>query len=126
MSIVTKTGDGGTTAVMFNRRVPKSHPRVEAGGGGDELNAALGLARATADHAFIRDHVLGFQKDLIILMGELATLPEDLARLAPAGFSVVTPALTMRLDDLVKQVEAQKLSPADWALPGGTVNSAAL
>lgn len=126
VSIVTKTGDSGTTALMFNRRVPKSHPRVEAGGSVDELNAALGLARATADYAFIRDHVLGFQKDLIILMGELATLPEDLPRLAPAGFSVVTPALTMKLDELVKQVEAQKLSPADWALPGGTVNSAAL
>ena len=47
MSIVTKTGDGGTTALMYGRRVPKSHPRVEAYGTVDELNAALGLARAT-------------------------------------------------------------------------------
>ena len=49
MSIVTRTGDDGTTALMYGRRVPKNHPRVEAYGAVDELNAALGLARATAD-----------------------------------------------------------------------------
>ena len=48
MSIVTKTGDDGTTALMYGRRVSKNHPRVEAYGAVDELNAALGLARATA------------------------------------------------------------------------------
>ena len=48
MSIVTKTGDKGTTAFMYGRRVPKSHPRVEAYGTVDELNSALGLARASA------------------------------------------------------------------------------
>ncbi len=46
MSIATKTGDGGTTGLMYNRRVPKTHARVEACGTVDELNAALGLARA--------------------------------------------------------------------------------
>ena len=30
MSIVTKTGDDGTTSLLFNRRVPKDHPRIEA------------------------------------------------------------------------------------------------
>ena len=45
MSIVTKTGDDGTTALMYGRRVPKTHPRIEACGAVDELNAALGLAR---------------------------------------------------------------------------------
>ena len=46
MSIVTKTGDGGTTALMYGRRVPKSHPRVDAYGTVDELNAALGVAES--------------------------------------------------------------------------------
>ena len=45
MSIVTRTGDKGTTALMYGRRVSKCHPRVEAYGCVDELNAALGLAR---------------------------------------------------------------------------------
>src|SRR5204863_3425890 len=98
MSIVTKTGDSGTTALMFNRRVSKSHPRVEACGNVDELNSALGLARASAEQEFLRDQLLAMQKDLIILMGEVATAREDLPRLLKAGFSVVTPELTNKLD----------------------------
>ena len=54
MSIATKTGDNGTTALMYGRRVAKNHPRVEAYGTVDELNAALGLARATAEYDFVR------------------------------------------------------------------------
>ena len=55
MSIATKTGDGGTTGLMYGRRVAKTHPRVEAYGTVDELNTALGLARATTAENFIRD-----------------------------------------------------------------------
>ena len=53
------------TGLMFNRRVSKCHPRVEAYGSVDELNAALGLARATTEHDFIRDNLLVIQKDLV-------------------------------------------------------------
>ena len=58
MGIVTKTGDNGTTGLMYNRRVSKCHPRVEAYGCVDELNSALGLARATAGHDLVRDNLL--------------------------------------------------------------------
>ena len=46
MSIATKTGDAGETALIYGRRVPKTYRRVEAYGTVDELNSALGLARA--------------------------------------------------------------------------------
>ena len=69
MSIVTRTGDDGTTSLMYGRRVPKSHPRIAACGAIDELNAALGLARAEASSEIL----LTIQKELIGLMGELAT-----------------------------------------------------
>src|SRR2546425_799427 len=88
MSIVTRTGDLGTTGLMYNRRVPKSHPRVEAYGSVDELNAALGMARATAAHDFVRDNLLLVQKDLVTLMGELATGVEDLPRYVQDGYSL--------------------------------------
>src|SRR5437879_2545724 len=113
MSIVTKTGDSGTTGLMFNHRVPKTHPRVEASGSVDELNSALGLARATASHSFIRDHLLSMQKHLVILMGELATLTEDLPRYLQAGFSRITPEVTAKLDALVSEVEGQGISGKD-------------
>ena len=73
MSIVTKTGDSGTTGLsVWPACAAKNHPRVEAYGTVDELNAALGLARATAAQDFVRDSLLAIQKDLVILMGELA------------------------------------------------------
>ena len=126
MSIATKTGDNGTTALMYNRRVPKNHPRVEAYGTVDELNAALGLARATAEHDFVRDNVLAVQRDLIVLMGELCVQPEDLHRYVADGYLLVTADLTAKLDVLVKEIEAQNISFKGWATPGNTGSSAAL
>jgi len=126
MSIATKTGDLGTTGLMYNRRVPKSHPRVEAYGGVDELNTALGLARATAEHAFVRDNLLAIQRDLVTLMGELATGVEDLPRYVKDGYSLVTPPLTAKLDHLVREIESQNISFRGWATPGASVHSAAL
>jgi len=126
MSIVTKTGDTGTTALMFNRRVSKTDPRVEAFGSVDELNAALGLARATADQGLVRDQLIGIQKDLITLMGEVGTLPEDLPRYVRAGFSPVGPEMTRKLDEMVSQIESQLTLPKGWAVPGETASAAAL
>ena len=126
MSIATRTGDNGTTGLMYNRRVPKNHPRVESYGAVDELNTALGMARATAEHDFVRGHLIAVQHDLVILMGELATLPEDLPRYVKGGFTLVTPALTTKLDALVREIEAQNVSFKGWATPGATLNAAAL
>jgi cob(I)alamin adenosyltransferase len=126
MSIATKTGDSGTTGLMFNRRVSKCHPRVEAYGAVDELNTAMGMARATAEHNFISENLLLIQKDLVLVMGELATQAEDLPRYTKAGYSIVTPELTVKLDKLVQQIEAQKVSFQGWATPGANFNSAAL
>ena len=110
MSIATKTGDHGTTGLMYNRRVSKGHPLVEAGGSVDELNAALGPTRATAEDDWVRENILAVQKDLILLMGELATLPDDLPRYFADGFSRITPELTAKLDDLVQNIERQNIS----------------
>ena len=71
MSIATKTGDGGTTALMFNRRVSKTDMRVAAYGACDELNVAIGMARAWNEDAFIMQPLEEIQKELVTLMGEL-------------------------------------------------------
>ena len=126
MSIATKTGDKGTTGLMYGRRVSKNHPRVESYGCVDELNAAMGMARATATADFVRDNLLTIQKDLVILMGELATAVEDLGRYVKDGYSLVKPEMTAKLDKLVAEIEAQKVSYKGWATPGASVHSAAL
>src|SRR5947208_16708095 len=89
MSIVTKTGDEGETSLMYGRRLPKNNPRSEAYGTVDELTAALGLARASCDDKFVAEQILAVQKDLINVMGELSTLPEDRQRYVKDGFEIV-------------------------------------
>jgi cob(I)alamin adenosyltransferase len=126
MSIVTRTGDTGTTGLMYNRRVPKSHARVEAYGTVDELNAALGTARAAATHDFLKSTLLAIQKDLVLVMGELATHPTDLARYITDGFQTTGPDLIARLDQWVGEVESQGISYKGWATPGATPEAAAL
>jgi cob(I)alamin adenosyltransferase len=126
MSIVTKTGDAGTTALMYGRRVPKNHPRVEAYGTVDELNAALGVARASAAEKFISENLLAIQKHLVTVMGELAVLPEDLPRYVKDGFGTVMPEMTAQLERLATEIESQGVSFKGWATPGATPTAAAL
>jgi cob(I)alamin adenosyltransferase len=126
MSIITKTGDQGTTALMYNRRVSKTHPRVAAYGAVDELNAALGLARAAAQQTRVQQALLAAQKDLIPLMGELATAIEDLPRYVQDGHPRVSVNMTLRLEGLAAELTAEIGSVRDWALPGGHPAGAAL
>ncbi len=125
-SIATRTGDAGQTGLMYNRRVSKSHPRVEAYGSVDELNAALGWARAASRMPFLAERILGIQKDLVALMGELATGVEDLPRYVRDGFHLVTADQVTQLDRWVAEIEAQNVSFKGWATPGATPAAAAL
>ncbi len=126
MSIATRTGDQGSTGMMYNRRVSKCHPRVEAYGCVDELNAALGLARAATAAAFLRDNLLAVQRQLIVVMGELATGVEDLPRYVTEGYTLTTPELTASLDGLVAAIESQNVTMRGWAMPGDDPCGAAL
>ena len=127
MSIATKTGDSGQTSLMYGRRVAKTDPRVDTYGSVDELNAALGLVRVTADDPFIAEQILGVQKELIIVMGELATAPDDLARYSKDGYQLTSAAMVDRLTGVIYDLEKNKLLYyKGWAIPGSTLLSAAL
>jgi cob(I)alamin adenosyltransferase len=127
MSIATKTGDNGTTALMFGKRVPKNHPRVEAYGTVDELNSALGVARASSTEPFIAEAILSIQKELVTVMGELAVAEEDRTRYETSGYEFVQAPMVDRLTALVDDLEKNhKISFKDWATPGATPGAAAL
>jgi len=127
MSIVTKTGDKGETSLMYGRRLSKADPRVDAYGCVDELSAALGLARSIANDGFLSDQILAAQKDLIVVMGELATAPSDHNRYIKDGFHVTTNEMVDRITSVVVDLEKDKtLYPKDWVIPGATALSAAL
>jgi cob(I)alamin adenosyltransferase len=125
VSIATKTGDEGETSLMYGRRVPKTDARVEAYGSVDELNAALGLARANAGDTFLTEQILAIQNELVVVMGELATASEDLDRFKRDGFQLTTVVMTDRLTDLVHQLEKDR-SFKHWANPGSNKTSAPL
>src|SRR5262249_5275073 len=123
----TKTGDKGETSLMYGRRLSKADPRVDAYGCVDELSAALGLARCVATDKFLSDQILAAQRDLILVMGELATVPSDHKRYAKDGFHLTTTAMVDRITSVVFNLENdESLNPRAWAVPGGTPVPAAL
>jgi cob(I)alamin adenosyltransferase len=127
MSIVTKTGDQGETSLMYGRRVPKNDPRVQAYGAVDELTVTLGLARAICDDKFVTDQIFAVQKELINVMGELSTLPEDRQRYVKDGFMPVDAKMVDRVGAVIVDLEKDKsLYPKDWVIPGATSVSATL
>jgi cob(I)alamin adenosyltransferase len=126
MSIATRTGDQGRTSLLYGRRVDKFDPRVEACGAVDELNAALGLARAHAVAQLVKVELPRIQKDLVALMGGLALAAEDRERYAADKFPRLVPEMLANLDELVARLEGLKISFDGWATPGANVSSAAL
>jgi len=126
MSIATRTGDMGKTSLMYGRRVDKFDLRVETYGTVDELNAALGMARAQAELPLVKEELLLIQKQLVALMGELAVAPEDAERYAKDKYPKLQPEMLTHLDDLVAKIEKGKITYDGWATPGANVASAAL
>ena len=112
---------------MYGRRLSKADPRVEAYGSVDELTAALGLARSIATDDFLSDQILAVQRDLILMMGELATASLDHERYTKDGFHLTTVEMVDRITKVVFDLEKEKsLYPKDWVVPGATPISAAL
>lgn len=112
---------------MYGRRVSKVDVRVEAYGSVDELNAALGVARVLCQDSFVAEQILSAQKDLIVVMGELATARQDVDRYLKNGFKLTSAEMVDRLTEVIVDLEKDKsLYPKDWVIPGGTVVSAGL
>ena len=125
-SIATRTGDDGTTSLLYGQRVPKDHPQIEAVGTLDELNAALGFAKSTCPDTDRRAELERIQKDLVNLMGEIACAETDTTRYADSKFPKLTDADLARIDAAVAVVEAQGVKFDGWATPGANLHAAAL
>lgn len=123
MKIYTKTGDKGDTGLFGGGRVSKTHPRVEAYGDVDELNAWLGLARASLGVP-LAPMVEQIQRDLFALGARLADPSHRIAdRVTKAAIS---PDDVSRLEGWIDQLE-QELPPLRrFILPGGSQAGAAL
>ncbi len=79
--IYTRTGDEGRTGLVSGQRVSKDSPRIWAYGTVDELNSAIGLARAFKPDKKTDAVLAGIQNDLFNLGAELATLGQSVTRI---------------------------------------------
>jgi cob(I)alamin adenosyltransferase len=124
VKIYTRTGDTGDTSLFDGTRVRNSEPRVEAYGDVDELNACLGLARASgADHE-IADELIRLQRDLFALGAQLADPGEKIAaRVTKAALGDDDVA---RLEQLIDRYEAELPALRRFILAGGSPAGAAL
>ena len=126
MSFYTRKGDDGTTGLLFGGRVRKDAPAPVAYGAVDEAQAALGLARAEAEPGGELDTMLlAVERDLYVLMAELATAPENRRKLV-AGSTLVTPEMVAEVERLTDEVSTRFEMPRDFVLPGASRCSAAL
>lgn len=124
VGIYTRAGDGGETGLFGGGRVPKDDARLEAFGSLDELNAALGAARAAGLPSDLDGLAERLQGDLLALGADLATPPGSQARTDEV----------VRLDDgaataleaEIDRCEAELAPLSRFILPGGCAGGAAL
>lgn len=128
MRIYTRRGDDGTTGLLHGGRVRKDDPRTEACGAVDEAQSFLGLARAEA-RAAGRDELdallVRLERDLWVLMAELATEPDRRDRLVP-GTTMVTAEMVAGLEPLIDDLSGRFEPPGGFVVPGQDRVSAAV
>lgn len=126
LSISTRTGDAGSTSLLYGQRVPKDHPQIEAVGTLDELNTTLGFAKALRPPGVDATGIEQIQRDLIAVMGEVSCAEADAARHASSKFSRLDAPDLARIDAAVSSLESLGLSFDGWATPGANPYSASL
>ena len=122
----TGKGDDGTSGLYYGGREPKTSPRFEAVGAVDEAQAAIGVARAEVAGRGELDAILvGVERDLWVLMAELATDDDNRDKLA-AGASLVTSEMVVGLEAAIEDAAGRFELPAEFIVPGQDRASALL
>ncbi|MBV8951672.1 MAG: cob(I)yrinic acid a,c-diamide adenosyltransferase [Actinobacteria bacterium] len=126
MKVYTRTGDDGTTGLLYGGRVAKDGIGPAAYGAVDEAVAALGVARAEcAAGSELFELLVRLQRELFVVGAELATEHANRAKLTPE-VSLVTPAMVTALEPVIDDVSARFEMPREFVLPGANRVAAAL
>ncbi len=126
VKIYTRDGDDGTTGLYFGGRVAKSSEPIEVNGAVDEAQAALGWARSLSEvDSRLNDLLISVERDLWVLMAEVATLPDNRRKLSPEK-SLVTLAMIERLETEIDALSGDTPMPKEFVVPGENPLSAAL
>jgi cob(I)alamin adenosyltransferase len=118
MKIYTRKGDDGTTGLLYGGRVPKDSAFPTAYGTVDEAQAVIGLARAHGERGGELDQLLiGIERDLWVLMAELATDPANRHKLT-AGQNLVTAEMVTALEATIDELDTRFEPPTEFVVPG--------
>ena len=123
--IYTKTGDDGTTGLLYGGRISKADPATEAYGTTDEAVAVLGLARAFTEDPSLADQLLSLQRQLFVVGADLATNPDERPKLQP-GVSLVTDEDVDGLEVWIDELVTAHPLPNAFVVPGANPVSACL
>jgi cob(I)alamin adenosyltransferase len=119
MKIYTRTGDSGETSLFGGSRVAKDDPRIEAYGTIDELNSAIGVARATWPSSSIDKQLNAIQSDLFDIGAHLAAPGND-------RFAGVEPRRIEELERAIDAMESELQPLTNFIIPGGSLAAAEL
>ena len=126
LKIYTRTGDDGTTGLLFGGRVAKDSAAMQVTGTVDEAQATMGVARAEAVPGSELDVLLtALERDLYVLMAEVTTDPSNRAKLT-AGSTLVTAEMVTALERHVDDLKDRFEMPTVFVVPGANRASAAL
>ena len=123
--IYTKTGDDGTTGLLFGGRVSKADPLVDVYGTLDEAITALGLARAASSEPELNDLILAIQRGLFVASADLAASPSSRHRLVPA-VSLVGAEMIADLERSIDRLVGERPLRPVFVVPGESLDEAAL
>jgi cob(I)alamin adenosyltransferase len=123
--IYTKTGDDGTTGLLYGGRISKADLRTEAYGTTDEAVAAIGLARSLIADAELAASLLALQRELFVVGADLATAGDHRGRLQPR-ISLVVPEMVDDLERAIDEETSRRPLPNEFIVPGANPASAAL
>lgn len=125
MKIYTRTGDTGDTGLFGGGRVSKTHPRVEAYGDVDELNASLGLARAIEVMPRVDEVLVPLQRDLFAIGALLATPDREKMKRQLEKASIDARRIS-ELERAIDEGDGELEPLKSFIVPGGTPKAAAL
>ena len=123
--IYTKTGDDGTTGLLYGGRIPKDDLVTEAYGTTDEAVAVLGLARTLTVEPAMQADLLALQRELFVVGADLATNPRERKKL-DAEVSLVTERMVKRLERRIDDLVEERPLPQVFIVPGANPASAAI
>jgi cob(I)alamin adenosyltransferase len=124
VKIYTKTGDSGETGLLGGKRVSKADPRVGAYGEVDEVNAWLGLVRASALDPGLASMLERIQRDLFAIGARLADPGGKVANRVDK--TAVTGEDVTRLEEWIDQLESEVPVLRRFILAGGSPSGASL